>query len=217
MTDEGRALEALEALERQMAASGEMAAGFSAELAGLQRSMTFTGREVALLSGGIGRGLRRAFDGLVLDGMRLSDALEGVGRAMLDSVYRVATRPVQDAVAGSLAQGINALAGGLLPFAAGAGFAQGRVMPFAAGGVVTAPTAFPLRGATGLMGEAGPEAILPLRRGADGRLGVAAGGSGRAVNVTMHVTTPDAAGFARSRGQIAAELGRALARGERNR
>jgi phage-related minor tail protein len=72
-----------------------------------------------------------------------------------------------------------------------------------------------MRGGTGLMGEAGPEAILPLQRGADGRLGVAGGGG--AVNVTMNITTPDAQGFRRSQSQIAAEMGRALARGQRNR
>ena len=39
----------------------------------------------------------------------------------------------------------------------------------------------------GLMGEAGPEAILPLKRGSNGQLGVE-GGSGRIVNqVTVHV------------------------------
>jgi len=74
-----------------------------------------------------------------------------------------------------------------------------------------------MRGATGLMGEAGPEAIMPLRRGADGRLGVAAaGGAARPVNVTINVSTPDVAGFQRSQSQIAAQLGRALARGDRN-
>jgi phage-related minor tail protein len=69
----------------------------------------------------------------------------------------------------------------------------------------------------GLMGEAGPEAILPLARGADGRLGVrAAGGGGRPVQVTVNVTTPDVAGFVRSQGQVAAAVGRVLARGQRN-
>ena len=47
----------------------------------------------------------------------------------------------------------------------------------------------------GLMGEAGPEAIMPLARGADGKLGVRGGGGG-AVNITMNISTPDVAGFA---------------------
>lgn len=57
-------------------------------------------------------------------------------------------------------------------FASGGVFQGGGVMPFAQGGVITGPTMFPMRTGFGLMGEAGPEAIMPLsRRG--GRLGVA--------------------------------------------
>ncbi len=48
---------------------------------------------------------------------------------------------------------------------------------FAAGGVVSRPTLFGFGDRLGLMGEAGHEAILPLRRGRDGRLGVAANGN----------------------------------------
>jgi phage-related minor tail protein len=96
-------------------------------------------------------------------------------------------------------------------------FAATRVRPFARGGVVTGPTVFPMRGGTGLMGEAGPEAILPLARGADGRLGVESGSGARPVQVIMNVTTPDVDGFRRSGGQIAAQMSRALARGQRNR
>jgi lambda family phage tail tape measure protein len=103
-----------------------------------------------------------------------------------------------------------------MPFAKGGTFSQGKVMPFAKGGIVGAPTAFPMRGGTGLMGEAGPEAIMPLARGPDGRLGVQAGG-GRAVNVVMNITTPDVQGFQRSQSQVAAQVSRALSRGQRNR
>lgn len=86
---------------------------------------------------------------------------------------------------------------------------------FARGGVVDGPTHFPMRGGVGLMGEAGPEAIMPLARGADGRLGVRGGGGG-GVSVTMHISTPDVAGFQRSQSQIAAEMTRAMKRGRRN-
>jgi lambda family phage tail tape measure protein len=103
-----------------------------------------------------------------------------------------------------------------MPFAQGGAFSGGRVTPFARGGVVSGPVAFPMRGGAGLMGEAGPEAILPLQRGADGRLGVAAGGGGGA-RVTVNITTPDVEGFRRSRGQVAAQIARAVDRGRRDR
>ena len=49
----------------------------------------------------------------------------------------------------------------------------GRIKPYAQGGVVSSPTVFPMAGGdVGLMGEAGPEAIMPLKRGPNGRLGV---------------------------------------------
>lgn len=63
--------------------------------------------------------------------------------------------------------------GALLGFKNGGAFSGGRVIPFANGGVVSSPTNFPMAGNNmGLMGEAGPEAIIPLRRGSNGKLGV---------------------------------------------
>lgn len=58
-----------------------------------------------------------------------------------------------------------------------------RMTPFANGGIVNGPTIFPMANGAGLMGEAGPEAIMPLKRGADGKLGVSGGGGGTVVNV----------------------------------
>ncbi len=204
-------------LERSLAAAAAMSAAFNAELDSMRQSMTFSAREVGAMSASFGGSLKRAFDGVVFDGLRLSDALKGVARSMADTVYAIAMKPIQDAVGGALAAGMNGLSSGAMPFAQGGAFSQGRVMPFARGGVVSSPTYFPMRGATGLMGEAGPEAIMPLTRGPDGRLGVQAGGGGRPVHVTVNVQTPDVAGFARSQSQIAAQVSRALARGERNR
>ena len=205
------------ALEQSLGGAQSMTAAFDAELRRMRESMVFTGREVDSLSKSIGGGLRRAFDGLIFDGMKLSDALKNVAETMINSVYNTAMRPVQNAVGGAIANGMNSLLSGLFPFEKGGTFSQGRVMPFAKGGVVSSPTMFPMRGGRGLMGEAGPEAIMPLARGADGRLGVQAAGGGRAVNIVMNVTTPDVQGFQRSQSQIAAQMARALSRGDRNR
>ena len=216
---DGNGLDALgrqaEELERALGGAEGVAASFSDELGRMRESLTYTGREVGTLSSSFGRSIRRAFDGVVFDGLKLSEALKSVAEGMSHAAYSVAMRPVQDAIGGALANGLNGLLGGVFGFSRGGAFSQGQVMPFAKGGVVSAPTHFALRGATGLMGEAGPEAIMPLARGADGRLGVQAAG-GRTINVVMNVSTPDAAGFARSQGQIAAQVNRALARGSRN-
>lgn len=54
------------------------------------------------------------------------------------------------------------------------------------GSMVNKPTLFKFASGAGVMGEAGPEAILPLRRGADGKLGVAGGGGGSNVIVNNY-------------------------------
>lgn len=209
----------LAALEARMGEAGAMTERFGAELAGLERSLVVTGREVEGLSRSMSLGLRRAFNGVVFDGKRLQDALGQVARSMVGSVFNMAMSPVQNALGGAVAQGMAGVMNALVPFAAGGSFAGGRVMPFASGGVVSGPVAFPIRGGTGLMGEAGPEAIMPLARGPDGRLGVraAGGGGGRPVQVTFNISTPDVAGFERSQAQIAAQMERLMARGQRTR
>ncbi|APO86924.1 phage tail tape measure protein [Marivivens sp. JLT3646] len=206
----------LSSLETSMGEASTMTAAFDAQLRDIRQTLGDTTRDLGNLDAGFSRGLRRAFDGVVFDGMKLSDALSTLGKAMSNTVYNAAMKPVTDHFGGVLAGGLNALVSSVMPYAQGGAFTQGRVMPFAKGGVVTSPTTFPMRGATGLMGEAGPEAIMPLTRSADGRLGVQAQGGGT-VNVTMNITTPDVQGFQRSQSQIAAQMSRMMSRGQRNR
>jgi len=88
----------------------------------------------------------------------------------------------------------------------------GEIQRYAAGGVVDRATFFPMKGGKmGLMGEAGPEAIMPLERGRDGKLGVKAQGDGGARNVTvnMRIVTPDADSFRKSKRQLSEDMRRA--------
>ena len=205
-----------EALAATLARSADMTAAFEGRLREMQEALGGTVRDLGEVEKGFSGGLKRAFDGVILDGKSLSDALGVVAKAMVDTAYNAAVRPVTNHLGGLLADGVNGLVSNMMPFAQGGVLSGGRVQPFARGGVVTGPVSFPMRGGTGLMGEAGPEAILPLSRGADGRLGVQAPG-GQPVQVTVNVQTPDVESFRRSQGQIAAQMGRLLSRGARNR
>ena len=75
--------------------------------------------------------------------------------------------------------------GGVVESAKGNVFAQNNVKPFYQGGVVDKPSIFPMATGVGLMAEKGPEAIMPLKRGRGGRLGVEA--SGGVGNVVVNV------------------------------
>lgn len=129
---------------------------------------------------------------------RITDSTDNWRDALLD-VVSVLKRAVLEAALlgqGPLANlfGTAASGGapgglfGLLFSAKGNAFNGGKVMPFARGGVVNRPTLFPMASGAGLMGEAGPEAILPLRRGAGGRLGVEASGGGGGDTFHMPIT-----------------------------
>ena len=91
------------------------------------------------------------------------------------------------AAIGSFADGGVFENGKQLAFANGGVFENNNVTPFAKGGVVTKPTIFPFANGIGLMGEAGPEAIMPLKRH-NGKLGVEASGAGNSGNNITNVT-----------------------------
>ncbi len=219
MSEIGTDLESLDIvlgdLEGSIASTQNVTAAFQAELAGVNSAMALSTQQMSSFSRSISGSLRTAFDSLIFDGARLTDVLRNLTLSIADSALDMVMKPVTDHFGGLIAKGIGSLIGGVLPFENGAAFSAGRVTPFATGGVVSGPTNFPMRGGIGLMGEAGPEAIMPLARGADGRLGVR-GGGGNPVTVHMNITTPDVGGFQRSKTQVAASIQRAIQRGGRN-
>ncbi|MGP9821288.1 phage tail tape measure protein [Salinarimonas sp. NSM] len=168
------------------------------------------------LTNRLGASFTATFARGVSEGRRFDEILRQMGRSLIDIGLRAALAPLQQ----TLSRGVAGLLGGMLGAGLGGG---GRTFPplppvraFAKGGVVAAPTWFPLSGGLGLMGERGAEAILPLARGPDGRLGVRGGaGEGAAPTIVVTIQTPDAESFRRSEAQVSAALARAVARGRR--
>jgi len=134
----------------------------------------------------------------IVDGTKsVKDAFRSMARDIIAELYQIyvvkqITGMISGSIDGFLGGGRGTLlnpaptsasitAGGL--YESGGAFYGGNVIPFASGGVVSSPTNFGMSGGrTGLMGEAGPEAIMPLKRGKNGKLGVQAeGGSGDVV------------------------------------
>lgn len=165
-----------------------------------------------------GSTLQTALSSGSASGRDLSGILDRLGsslRTSLGSTLSSGVTSLMRNAAQSLTQSLAMGSfGGLVPFARGGVIAGGAVQPFASGGIVSSPTYFPMRGGLGLMGERGAEAIMPLARGPDGRLGVRTGGAAAPqVNVTIQAT--DLASFKGSEAQVAAALARAVARGRR--
>lgn len=202
-------------IETSIAGTEAVSSTFRQEVEEMTKSMSIASKQATGLSRSVGTSLRSAFDSLIVDGDKLSGVLGKLGSSIASKAFNSAITPVTDALGKAVTGGVSSLVSGFMPFKNGGAISSGRVRAFANGGVVDGPTSFPMRGGTGLMGEAGPEAIMPLARGADGKLGVRSGG-GTAVHVTMNISTPDAESFQRSKTQIAAQLSRAMSRGNRN-
>jgi len=158
---------------------------------------------IETLADGVARSLSTALRGAALDGKSLQGVLAGVARSFADIALKAALQPLSGLVSGAL-EGLFAATNPAL----------GGVTPFAKGGVIATPSYFPLGQGLGLAGEAGPEAILPLQRGPDGRLGVAGAGGGT-ITVQFAVTSPDARSFVSAEAEVSAMLLRAVRRGQR--
>jgi hypothetical protein len=121
----------------------------------------------------------------VVDGTTsIEDAFKGMLRNILLEIYKQqVAKPAAEGIGNLLRKGAMAIFGGGQTTASAYGnvFQNGSVKAFADGGIVSSPTFFPMSNGTGLMGEAGPEAIMPLKRGPNGKLGVEASGGQQVV------------------------------------
>lgn len=149
------------------------------------------------LAAGVSRTLTNAFRSAILDGKGLQSLLSDIGRSFANIALKAALKPV-----GILAEGVvNTV------FSA--------ISPFAKGGVISTPTFFPMGGGgLGVAGEAGAEAILPLARGSDGRLGVASQATAP-ISISMNIRADNAQSFLGAEAEVSAMLLRAVKRGRR--
>lgn len=122
--------------------------------------------------------IENAFMSWVDGSASVEEAFKGMLRNIILAIY-------QQQVAKPAASAISGLVGKLFGFADGGAFNKG-VEFFANGGVVGSPTMFQHSGGLGVMGEAGPEAIMPLKRGSDGKLGVQMQGGGGGDTINVH-------------------------------
>ena len=123
-------------------------------------------------------------------------------------VRAAVTKPLFSFLFPGLADGGVVSGGEIVPSANGNVFAKNKIVPYKMGGFVNRPTLFPMANGMGLMGEAGPEGVLPLKRGRDGKLGVIANGGGVG-NIVVNV---DASGSSVEGDSAQGEqFGRALA------
>ncbi|MFO1149277.1 MAG: phage tail tape measure protein [Alsobacter sp.] len=159
-----------------------------------------------------GRSVTSAFTNGIVEGKKFQDVVKQVGQRLEAATLNAAMKPLG---AGLSTLVVSSLAGlGSAALSGGSALLKGLGL-FADGGVVNAPTWFPHAQGLGVAGEAGPEAILPLARGSDGKLGVRAGAGGTPAVVTVHIATPDPEAFRRSESLVSASLARAVARGQR--
>ncbi|WP_146592320.1 hypothetical protein [Puniceibacterium confluentis] len=207
LSGEGKAVSAGRNLGRKV----EGAARDALQTKSPSRVFMDIGRDVAT---GLGLGIAENADAALSEAQKLAEGVAATGEQALGfmgtvregakSIFRdvltrsqsfsASLRSVLSGIGSRLIDtGISGLIDAVWPFASGGVIAGGRQMAFAGGGVVNGPTYFGMQGGTGLMGEAGPEGILPLAR-VGGKLGVRAsgGGTGGPVNVQFTINAQGA-------------------------
>ncbi len=125
----------------------------------------------------------------MVDGTKsVKDAFRDMARDIVRHLYKVLViQRAINAIGGMIGGPIGGALSTYGQADGGAWQGGSQIQAYANGGVVGGPTMFPMAGGkTGLMGEAGPEAIMPLKRGANGKLGVQMeGGTGQNVVINQ--------------------------------
>jgi TP901 family phage tail tape measure protein len=177
-----------------------------------QQKVIERSNQINNIAEGIGDSFADSFDDAILGAKSFGEAVA----SLASDIQRLLLRQlVSQPIANVLTSAVGGMFGGIIPSANGNIFQNGDVVPFANGGIVNSPFMFNLNnGKRGLMGENGPEGILPLERGSDGKLGVRSNGSGGGNTIvhnhTWNINTPNADSFRRSSVQIRNEAQRAV-------
>lgn len=157
---------------------------------------------IAISSDNVSDSLARTFASAIAGGRSFNDTLARIGTSLSNMALNQAARGLVSGATNWLGDALSGL--------------SGNVAPFAEGGIVSSPTLFGMGSSFGLMGERGAEAILPLSRGPNGQLGIAAQSAQAPVSVIVNIAAADAESFRKSEGQITGALARAVARGQRS-
>ena len=196
----------------------------SVEASGIRTKTALSGLS-STLSGQLTTGLTDILDGTKSVGQGFADMGKMVIRAIEEMIVKLLiVGPLMRALQGAMSGGAfsflgigggspeaTAFASGITPMATGGVFSSSGIHKFASGGIFDQATSFRFANgagfSNGILGEAGPEAVMPLQRGKDGKLGIAGGGSGSVsapVSIHIDATGADAAGLARVQQQLAA-------------
>lgn len=169
----------------------------------------------AMIEQSLGNAFEKSFEGLITKSMTAKQAFASFTNSILADIAKIIAQEMRSQIlqailkplAGMALSGLGSLGqsaglfqatnissdaafrGPMKPtFSANGGVFAGAGISAHSGTIVSSPTVFPFAKGVGLMGEAGPEAILPLKRNAQGKLGIAAENTGHSNNNLYNIT-----------------------------
>ncbi len=157
-------------------------------IVGIEKAMQSFGTLASDIASGVNKVFSALEDG-ILDFVKTGKfAFKDFATVILDELSKIIIRmailrPMMEGIKGAMGYSSTTVTANAN--ANGNAFHGGNIVPFANGGVVSGPTIFPMANGMGLMGEAGPEAVMPLQRNSQGKLGVISSGGGSNTYVTV--------------------------------